>query len=352
MNHSFIFAAGLLAITFFIRPANLQAHESAEKHLHPPADSALVTDAAVTGNGRETYQSVPGWCQIPDGQEVLGNTHGAIVEDAFGNIYFNTDTERSIMVYSATGKFLRSFGEEYVGIHGMCIRKENGEEYIYAAHLGGAQTVKFKLDGSVEWIIPWPEASGHYRGKNEFKVTGVAVGPDGSIYIADGYGKSLIHQYDKERRYVRTFGGKGTEPGKFQTCHGIALDERYQPPRLLISDRENRRLQHFDLEGNFIGVVVEGLRRPCAVSIRGDHVAVAELEGRVTILNKQNHPIAFLGDNPNRDQWAKNPVSPEAWSEAVFTAPHSCAYDRNGNLYVMDWNRSGRISKLIRRFPE
>ncbi|MEM7386456.1 MAG: hypothetical protein AAF514_16060, partial [Verrucomicrobiota bacterium] len=82
-----------------------------------------------------------------------------------------------------------------------------------------------------------------------------------------------------------------------------------------------------------------------------DLVAVAELEGRVTILNRENLPIAFLGDNPDRAQWAKNPVPISDWKEGVFTAPHGCCYDRAGNLYVMDWNRSGRISRLDRLYP-
>lgn len=317
-----------------------------------PHDGAAVTHAVRTGSGIEMYESVPNWCQLPPGQTEIGNTHGAIVVDRAGNIYINSDTKRSIMVYTPDGQFVRSFGEDFVAIHGMALHQEGGEEFIYAAHLGGAQAVKFKLDGTVLWTIGWPQESGLYKDKNEYKPTAIAVAPNGDVFVSDGYGKSLIHQYSADRKYIRSFGGKGTEPGKFQTSHGMALDTRGPKPLLLICDRENRRLQHFDLDGNFVAVTTTGLRRPCSISIRGDKVAVAELEGRVTILDKNNHPIAFLGDNPVKAQWANNPVPPTDWRDGIFTAPHGVCYDAAGNLYVMDWNKSGRISRLNRVYPE
>ncbi len=332
--------------------ASALAHEGHE-HSHPaPLEAQSVVKAVATGSGSETYQSVPGWCQLPDGK-ALGNTHGAIVIDRRGQVYFNTDTERSIMVYSPEGKFLRAFGKDHVGIHDMCLHDEDGEEFLYTAHLGGKKVVKFTLEGDVVWEIDGPPAlSNLYEaGEQRYKPTAVAIAPNGDVYVADGYGLNYIHQYTKDREYVRSFGGRGTEPGKFVTCHGMSIDSRGEQPLLLISDRENHRLQHFDLKGNFVRVVAKGLRRPCAVSIWNGRVAVAELAGRVTILDEQNHSIAFLGDNPNQSQWAKNPVPASEWQEGVFTAPHGCCYDASGNLYVMDWNRTGRISRLNRAYP-
>lgn len=294
------------------------------------------------------YEPVVGWCELPGGA-ILGNTHGGVVLDREGRVYFNTDTERSILVYSPEGKFLRYFGEEYPGIHSMLLREEGGEEFIYAAHLAGKQAVKFRLDGSVVWTIGFDAVAAHYDKEDEYNPTAVAVGPQGRIFIADGYGKSLIHEFDQDRNLVRTFGGLGEEPGKFKTCHGLALDTRGERPRLLVSDRENRRLQYFDLDGHFLSVAAAGLRRPCSVAFWGEYTAVAELEGRVTIFDGEFQPVARVGDNPDRSQWAKNPVPPEEWKPGVFTAPHACAFDPKGNLYVMDWNKSGRISKMERR---
>ena len=107
-------------------------------------------------------------------------------------------------------------------------------------------------------------------------------------------------------------------------------------------------MQYYDLAGNDLAVTTTDLRRPCSLTFHGDYVAVAELEGRVTILDRDNRPVAFLGDNPDRAQWANFQVPPSDWQEAIFTAPHGICYDRTGNLYIMDWNASGRVSRLNR----
>ena len=59
-------------------------------------------------------------------------------------------------------------------------------------------------------------------------------------------------------------------------------------------DRENRRIVRFDLEGQFVDTLATGLRRPCSVAFQGDHLAVAELEGRVTILDPKGQEVYAL----------------------------------------------------------
>ena len=325
------------------------AHEGVD-HTHAPADALAITEAVRTGAGEHTYESVPNWCQMPEGRQTLGPTHGGIVEDKEGNIYFTMDGGPSaILVYKPDGKFVRAIGDEKLtGIHGLCINDEGGEQFLYAAHLKGKQALKMKLDGTVVWSIPFEKVneSGKYRNQGQFSPTAIAVGPDGAVYIADGYGQNWIHRFDKDQKYVASFGGQGTEPGKFKTCHGLALDKRGEKPLLLVADRENRRLQHFDLDGKFVAVVTEGLRRPCSLSFHDGRVAIAELEARVTILDKDNKQVAHLGDNPNRDHWANYNVAPADWKPGIFTAPHGVSFDRQGNVYVMDWNSSGRLSKF------
>jgi hypothetical protein len=325
-------------------------HDGPHHHHHPSAAPRVPTieAAAILGQGAHRYLPVAGWCRLPD-ERPLGNTHGGIVIDQRGRIYFNTDTDRSIMVYGPEGSWQAALAPGLPGIHGMVIRREDGEEFIYAAHLQGKAVVKLRLDGSVVWTMGVPLESGKYDDNPAaYNPTAVAVGPGGEIFVADGYGRHWIHQFTAQRAWVRSFGGPGSEPGRFNTPHGLALDTRGGKPHLLVCDRENRRLQRFDLEGRHVDVPAAGLRRPCSISIRGDVLAVAELEGRVTLLDASFKVLAHLGDNPDASQWANNGVPPASWTEGVFTAPHAVCFDEEGNLYVMDWNAAGRISKLRR----
>ena len=176
----------------------------------------------------------------------------------------------------------------------------------------------------------------------------VTVAPDGSIFAATGYGANIVHKFDATGKLLKSFGSKGTDEKQFDTPHGLAIDTRFGEPRLLVADRAKNRLVHFDLEGNWIGVHASNLRLPSAVSILGDAVAVAELKARVTILDKTGTPVAFLGDNPNKAQWANFGVSPQDQQLGIFTAPHGLSFDKAGNLYVQDWNKTGRITKLTK----
>ena len=332
---------GLLST--FIGAYSLQAHEHGKNsHQHEVLPPQLQV-ATKTGSAPHVYETVPGWGKIP-GKDYIGSTHSGFVVDQQGLVYTSVKTKKSMVVFTPEGKFLRSFDKKFNQIHGMIINEENGQEFIYGA--AGKKVYKIDLKGNAVLTIDGPSQP---KDQNWEKATAVAVAPNGDIFIADGYGSSLIFKYDKEGRFIKKFGLKGKNDGQFRTSHGLIMDKRDpQNPQLLVADRENRRLQSFDLDGNFKKVLINGLRRPCALSIWGDYVAVAELEARVIILDKDYKIVSKLGDNPNKEEWAENRVDPKMWKPAIFTAPHGLSFDKDGNLYVQDWNKYGRITKLKR----
>jgi sugar lactone lactonase YvrE len=321
------------------------------EHLQTPKDALCVTDAVRTGSAGNVYQSVPNWCQIPDGKVELGSpTHGGVFVDKEGLVYFTMyGGKQGIMVYTPEGKFVKSIADKYVGIHGVWLNTENGEQFIYGAWLKGKQALKLKLDGTLVWSIPVPMESGKYKEPGQYNPTGITVGPNGHVYVADGYGQNWVHEFDENQKYVKSFGGKGTGDGQFQTCHGIALDTRGEKPLLLVCDRENHRLQHFDLDGKFVAVITkDDNHRPCSISFHGKNAAVAELDGRVMIIDENNKVVSVLGENPDMKERANFNVPPADWKVGIFNAPHGVSYDKDGNLYVEDWNKSGRISKMVK----
>ena len=87
---------------------------------------------------------------------------------------------------------------------------------------------------------------------------------------------------------------------------------------------------------------------PTSVSVQGDFVSVPDLKGRVWILDKENTIVAVLGYNSNPKTRGAHGVKQEDWIEGVFSGTHGSYWDKDGNLYVQDWNVSGRIIKLVR----
>ncbi|MEJ7619093.1 MAG: hypothetical protein WKF30_19450 [Pyrinomonadaceae bacterium] len=117
---------------------------------------------------------------------------------------------------------------------------------------------------------------------------------------------------------------------------------------VVVADRGNKRLQTFTMEGQHIGFVTEDMRLPSNMDQRGGEIVVADLAGKVTILDKDNKVIAHLGDNTDPKQRGTNKIPPAEWTAGVFIAPHCPRWDKQGNLYVHEWMLSGRITKLRR----
>jgi peptidylamidoglycolate lyase len=281
----------------------------------------------------------------PD-QKQLGPCHGGVVTDKAGNIYVTTDTPRGIVVFTSKGKFLRAFGP--TRIHGLELRKEGGKEFIYGARPADHEVVKLNLTGEIQWTITSPMESGLYKEAKGFNPCAVTVGPDGAIFVADGYGSNYVLKFDKNRKFVKAFGGPGAEEGKFNTCHGIALDTRQGKPLLLVCDRNNNRVEYWDLDGNFIKVIQKDLRMPAAVHIRGKYAVFPELQGRVTVLDDKGNIAARVGDNPNEKQRANFGLPPDQWTDGICNSPHGACIDKDGNLIVTEWSKFGRAEKFVR----
>ena len=306
----------------------------------------------VTGNGEWTYHAIENWGQLPEGKS-FGGTHGAIATDRSGQVYVSTQSETGILVYSPEGKLLRTIANEYPEVHSMVHVEEGGEEYFYTTVQKGTPKenwlfVKMRTDGAVVRKITAPPEAG-FKTPNEWRITAAVPGPDGSIFIANGYGDSRIFKFDKEGNYKTSIGSKGGADGQFDCSHGLAVDKRYDQPLLLVIDRENRRLCHFDFDGKFVRSIAFHLRRPCQLSFWGDYAVISELEGRVAVIDKDNASVAFLGDNPRKDQWANYGIATSDITPTCFSAAHGCFIDQQANIYVSDWNKTGRITKLVKK---
>ena len=317
-----------------------------------PGMAAEKAKPVRMGCGIMTFETVPGWGLRPDGASALGPTHGAVVIDKQGHVY--TSAQKGVVVFTPEGQVIKEYlGDKYSNIHDMEIRSEGDAEFIYGARNAAAEGIKFNAHtGEIVLKLPFPEESG--LGLKRFSPTAITVAPNGDIFLSDGYASNHIFKFDKNGKYIKHFGTKGNELKQFNTAHGMTLDTRYEPPRLLVCDRNHEpkgRLLHYDLEGNFIAEVITGLGMPTSATVFGDYVSVPDLHGRVVILDKSNTIMAVLGHNPDPAKRMNFNVPQDQWIEGIFSGTHGSYWDKDGNLYVQDWNVSGRIMKLVRVKP-
>ncbi len=302
----------------------------------------------VMGAGEHLYEWVDNWAKLPEGKQ-FGYTH-AVLEDKQGRILVHNQGPDSVAVFDPDGKFITSWGPEYAaGAHGMQLRVEDGVEYLYLAPTGLHKVMKTTIDGELVFTLEYPKESGAYEKVEQYVPTNIAFGPNGDFYVADGYGQSWIHQYTIKGEYIRSWGGKGSEPGQMSCPHGIWLDTRGEAPLLVVADRSNVRLQYFTLDGKHVKFVTDKFLHPCHFDQRGTDLLVPDLFGRVTILDKNNDVITHLGATPDVNKTKGYPNLPhEQRIPGQFISPHGATWDRAGNIFVAEWINDGRVTKLRR----
>jgi DNA-binding beta-propeller fold protein YncE len=307
------------------------------------------------GNGAHSYEWRSDWAKLPSGIK-MGRVHGVVVDRHDNILIFNT-TKDAVMKFDREGNFLGSWGEQFAeGAHGMYLSPEKGAEYLYLTDTARHFVVKTTLEGKEIHKLPTPPLPEVYPSIDQYKPTDTAVAPNGDVYVCDGYGQSWVHQYDRDGKYIRSWGGKGSEPGKMSCPHGIWIDTRQSEPRVYVADRANLRIQIFSLEGKHLGFVEGMLRRPCCFYEHKGDMIIPDLYGRVTILDKNDQLIMHLGDSapfdlpgtPNEHipDWPNLPR--ERQSPGQFIAPHAACVDSRGDIYVGEWVLGGRLTKLVK----
>jgi DNA-binding beta-propeller fold protein YncE len=172
----------------------------------------------------------------------------AVTMDRAGNIYVLHRGEKAdpVLVLNRDGKVIRSWGKGLYKIpHSIRI---DPDQNIWTVDSGSSMILKFSPQGEKLMEISvgeQPTGRGATNGTSD-----IAFGPNGRIYISDGYGNSRVLEYDKNGKRVRQWGSRGTGPGEFNQPHGIAIDDA---GIIYVADRNNARLQRFDLDGKYLG---------------------------------------------------------------------------------------------------
>lgn len=186
-----------------------------------------------------------------------------------------------------------------------------------------------------------------YDDDRKYSPTSVAVDPNGAVWVADGYGQSLVHRYTPEGEVDLTLDG-------FATPHSAAAVE----DALLVCDRANGRVQEYDFDGTFRRTLAQGVVvTPTDLVALGDLLVLTDFTtARVTVLTRDGELVEHLAAgnrSPEEDAWpnaraTSGDIVPPPLRQGVLNSPHTLAVDRDGNVYVAEWLIGGRVTKLAR----
>lgn len=238
-----------------------------------------------------------------------------------------------------TGKMVRAWGgATFIMPHGLSV---DSRDNVWLTDVGTHQVFKYSPGGRLLLTLGERRVSGSDR--THFNLpTDVAVLPDDSFYVSDGYQNSRVVKFSAGGRYQFEWGKKGSGPGEFDLPHGIALDAS---GRVYVADRSNARVQVFTASGKFIQQwKADDLGRPYSVAIAsanraiivdgGDQPEKGPDRSGATVVNLQGKALSRFGRFGNQD--------------GQFRLAHDVAVDRGGNAFVVDaWGQ--RVQKFIRR---
>lgn len=304
----------------------------------------------VLGSGEHTYECIHDWLKPPEGLS-WGDTHG-LAQDSNGLLYVahtvgpQSSKPDAVVVFDPSGTFLTAWGAEFRGgAHGLDVRREGDDEFLYHCDTRRRLVVKTSLKGEVVWQREYPKESGKYESANQYCPTNVAFLPSGDLLIGDGYGSSFVHQYSSSGEYKKTLIQPGKDTGRVSCPHGLWVDDRTSTPRLAVADRGNRRIQYFTLDGEHLGFATAGVRMPCHFKTQGELLLVPDLESVITLLDKDNNVLVHLGDGHPSGLRGKPRTE---FIPGKFIHPHTAIFLNNGDILVAEWVPIGRIT-LLRR---
>ena len=297
-----------------------------------PSDPALL----IPQNAPELdYVAVAEPLSFPAGTTLAGAA-ASVAFDSKGHLFVLTRGNPSLFEFDNNGKFIRSFGEGlFTRSHGLRIDRDGN---IWATDVGAHTVLKLDPQGKVLMTLGTKGQRGEWNETTHLlnEPNDIAIGRNGDIFIAQGHtpganGDPRVLKFDKSGKFIKSWGGKGKDPGKFDVAHGLALDAKGQ---LWVTDRENQRIQIFDQDGKYIKELkYAGL--PCSLDIGAQNIYMVNgFAGQVLKLDLDGKVLAATG-KPGK-------------GVGEFGEAHVIAVSPKGEIYVADSVNSA-VQKFVKK---
>jgi len=291
--------------------------------------------ATTVGTGKYTYSVIQDWAKLPAGETFA--MVSAVATDAQDRVYAFQRKDPPIAVFDRQGKFLTSWGNgAFLFAHGIFIANDT----VYLTDRDSSVCLMYTLDGKPIQMLGRhgvhsdtgcekpgdlvPRAAGPFNYPSE-----LVPAPSGDLYVSDGYRNARVHRFTWDGQLKKTWGEPGkTAPGQFHLPHSLIVAH----DKVYVCDRENHRIQVFDLDGKFLELWTD-IQRPMDISMDRDGMFVVS-EGNV---NNSSARISILD------------TAGKVLSRFDCRGPgHGSWVDSHGDIYV-GLNNPGGIDKFVRQ---
>lgn len=289
----------------------------------------------TVGDGDFRYEVVTDWPNMPEWWSF--GLASDVAVDSKDRVWVFSRGEHPVTCWSKDGDFIGSWGEGFFREpHGMFIDEEDNiwltekQRHIVTKHAPDGE-ILLEL-GTRDYAQVTVGQHGHF-GLPFNSPSGVALASNGDIYVSDGYGNHRVHHFSPDGELQNSWGRSGTGPGEFTLLHKVGIDSQ---DRVYICDRENNRIQRFDLAGNYIDEWTD---------VAGPGDTYFHTDGMVYVVEQ--------GGGNGVSIWTEEGELVTRWrgvAEACEAA-HGCWVDSEGTIYVAEIGQPGhgqRVRKFVR----
>lgn len=220
------------------------------------------------------FDSAPNALQLP-ANIYLGEVAG-VATNSRGNIFVYTRTGHPTVTigtarpfahggsrlfeFDPTGKYIREIGKDSYGFMFAAQVRIDPADNIWVVDQMSEMVIKFTPQGRVAMLlgrkaenvtVPARATTGDGAGRPQdlfSRPTDVAWDAAGDIFVADGLGNARIAKFDKDGKFIKSWGKRGTANGEFANVRSIAVDAQ---GNVYAADGGNKRIEVFDNDGNF-----------------------------------------------------------------------------------------------------
>lgn len=302
--------------------------------------------------------------------------HSGVAVTAEGEIVVASPEGDALVFLGADGVESRRVPTGTTDLHGIVLDEIDGDEVfwlvdhghkylpdvpVYADHRVAARLVAVTRDGEVVHELHAPDHGAYAQ--SGWSPTAVAIegtGPERRIWVADGYGASLVHAFAPGGTCLLTV--DAVETGTRLDCpHGIVVDRRGPEPVMIVADRANQRLVELGLDGHARRVLAaDAVWSPSGLAVDGEHLLVTELWGDLVVLDVAGEVVDRLAEQPvepSRAGWPNAMVDGSMARPGVragtLNSPHGIAVDpTDGSWVLTEWLIGGRVVRLAPRQDE